>query len=79
MFASIARIVIDAKDAEKIAEFYRQIFELLNVGESRTAGSPGPPAAATSLSIARPQLPTIGEPRPRWSSASRTLPKQREP
>ena len=45
MFASIARIVIDAKAAEKFAEFYRQIFELLNVGESengwvtRSAGS----------------------------------------
>ena len=34
MFASIARIVLDVKDAEKFAEFYRQIFELLNVGES---------------------------------------------
>ncbi len=45
MFASIARIVIDVKDAEKFAEFYRQIFELINVGESeggwvnRSAGS----------------------------------------
>jgi drug/metabolite transporter (DMT)-like permease len=34
MFAPIARIVIYAKDAEKLAEFYRRVFELKDVGPS---------------------------------------------
>ena len=34
MFAPIARIVIYAKDVEKLADFYRRVFELKDVGPS---------------------------------------------
>jgi hypothetical protein len=35
MFAPIARIVIYAKDVEKLAEFYRRVFEFKDVAQAK--------------------------------------------